>query len=70
MKLWSQYYNNVNKYFSKHVVYCSFVHAIAGIGMGVIIARPFDGGHPLQIGIALIVIATVAHIYPVLMKMK
>lgn len=57
-----------NKYFSKHVIFCSLVHAIAGVGFGIIIARPFDMGHPIQLGLLLILIGGVGHIIPFFMK--
>lgn len=55
-------------YFSKHVWYTSIVHAIAGVGLGIIIARPIDASHPVKLGLILLTVATLGHIYPMTLK--
>lgn len=40
---------NTIKYLSKHPMFNAMVHLSAGITVGIIIARPFDGGHPVQL---------------------
>ncbi len=56
------YTKKVMKYFSKHVTYNSIVHAIGGIGVGIILARPIDGAHPVRLGIILIAISLLGHL--------
>ena len=50
-------------YFKKHVAYTSFIHAIGGIGIGILIASPVAGIHPVRFGIALLVISLLGHLY-------
>ncbi len=56
------------KYFEKHAVYNGFIHAVAGIGIGIILARPIDGAHPIRLGIILIAVAVLGHLIPVWSK--
>jgi hypothetical protein len=56
------------KFFSKHVMFTSIIHATAGIGIGIILARPYDNGHPVQLGILLIAIGIVGHLIPFVLK--
>lgn len=70
MSFYSRYCESVMKYFSKHVMYNSAVHVIAGTGVGIIIARPLDGGHPVQLGLILIGVAVLGHLIPGIMGKK
>ncbi len=70
MGWYSKYYDRIIKYFSKHVVYNSVVHVIAGTGFGIIIARPLDGGHPVQLGLILVGVAVLGHVVPGMMGKK
>lgn len=56
------------KYFSKHPFYNSLVHACGGIAFGIIIARPFDGGHPLQLAGIFFAISLAGHLIPLVLK--
>lgn len=56
------------KYLSKHVWYNSLLHAIGGLGLGVLLARPMAADHPVRWGVALIAIATLGHLYPLTAK--
>lgn len=68
---WYQYYyKNATKYFSKHPIYNSTVHALGGIAIGLMIARPFDGGHPLKLALIFATLAVLGHLIPVVFKMK
>ena len=58
----------MNNYLSKHVWYTSVIHAIAGIGLGIMIARPLDNAHPVKLGLVLLAISGLGHIYPMMMK--
>jgi hypothetical protein len=70
MDWYSKYYNSVTKYFSKHVLYNSFIHVIAGAGIGIILARPIDGSHPVQLGLILIGVSVLGHLIPGIMGKK
>ena len=56
------------KYFSKYPMYNAVIHASGGIALGVLIARPFDGGHPLKLALIFGGIAVVGHLVPMAMK--
>lgn len=60
--------NKIMKYFSKHVIYSSLVHFTAGVGVGIIIARPFDGAHPVRLGLILLGIAVAGYLIPLWTK--
>lgn len=68
MSWYSSYYEKVTKYFSKHVIYNSTIHGLGGVAVGVLIARPLDGGHPLKLALILGGIAILGHLYPLTMK--
>ncbi len=55
------------KYFMKHPMYNAMVHLSGGIAVGVLIARPFDSGHPLQLALIFGGIALAGHLVPVVM---
>ncbi len=64
-------YEKATKYFSKHPMYNAIIHLSGGIAVGILIARPFDSGHPLQLALIFGAIALIGHIIPLLMgKMK
>lgn len=50
-------------YFKKHIAYTSIVHVIGGIGIGIIIASPVAGIHPVRWGIALLIVSLLGHVY-------
>ncbi len=56
------------KYFSKYPMFNAIVHASGGIAIGILVARPFDGGHPLQLAAIFAVIALAGHLVPLMMK--
>lgn len=53
----------INTYFSKHVTFNSLIHAIGGMGIGILIASPIVGPHPVRVGVTLLVIALIGHLY-------
>lgn len=67
MNWYSDFYEKTTKYFSKHPLYNAVVHLSGGIAIGVIVARPFDQGHPLQLAAIFGVIALVGHAVPLFM---
>jgi hypothetical protein len=54
-------------YFKKHPEFNGAVHALGGIGVGVLIARPFIN-HPVQMGALLLLLSVLGHLYPVWIK--
>lgn len=51
------------KYFSKHLMFADAMHAAGGLGVGIMIARPFDGGHPIRWGLAFLAVAILGHVW-------
>lgn len=49
-------------YWGKHPHYTAFVHSFAGLGAGLIL-RPWVGDFAVTIGIVLIIISVLGHIY-------
>lgn len=54
----------IEKYFAKNSMYNSVVHMVGGMGLGILITYPLVGDHPVRWGVALIVLAIVGHLYP------
>lgn len=61
-------YEKSIKYFSKHPMYNGTIHFSAGIAIGILVARPFDQGHPLQLAAIFGAIAIVGHALPLFIK--
>ncbi len=55
-------------YFSKHVMYNSLVHLVAGMGIGVLLVSPVFGMHTVRWGVVLLGIGVLGHLYPLLTK--
>jgi hypothetical protein len=60
----------MEKYFSKHVYYNSGVHFLIGIGLGILVSRPWAGAHPLRTGLIILLVGVILHAYPVMMGKK
>jgi len=50
-------------YFKKNPIFSAVVHSLAGIGVGILIASPIAGSHPVRWGLVFIVLAIIGHIY-------
>ncbi len=61
---------NAEKYFRQHPMYNSTIHAIGGIGIGILITYPFVGAHPVRWGVALLILSLLGHLYPLTLKGK
>jgi len=59
----SNLYKKATEYFKKHQAYNAVVHALGGIGVGVIIASPIAGEHPVRFGLIFLGICLLGHIY-------
>jgi hypothetical protein len=56
-------FKNGVDYFKKHPAYHGIVHGIGGIGVGILIASPLAGIHPVRWGVAFMAIALLGHLY-------
>lgn len=50
-------------FMKKHPAYVATIHAIGGVGIGILIASPVAGIHPVRWGIALLAISLIGHLY-------
>ena len=50
-------------FLKKHPEYNAMVHGVGGLGIGILIASPVAGVHPLRWGIALLAISLLGHLY-------
>lgn len=51
-------------------MYNATIHAAGGIAVGILIARPLDGGHPLKLALIFGGIAVFGHLYPIFIGKK
>ncbi len=58
----------LDSYFKKHAVYNAVTHMLIGLGVGILLARPLVGPHPVRWGLGLLVLGLVAHLYPLMVK--
>lgn len=58
----------MEKYFSKNAGYNAVVHAVLGVGIGILLTYPVVGAHPVRWGVALIVIGLLGHVYAGMQK--
>lgn len=61
-------YKDIMNYFKKHPSYNSVVHILAGIGIGILVARPFAGTHPVKWGVAFLTLSILGHLKPLFLK--
>lgn len=58
----------VESYFKRYPAYNALVHAIGGIGLGILLTHTVVDPHTMRWGLGLIVIAVLGHIYPWALK--
>lgn len=58
-----KYCQQIKKYFAKNPMYNAAVHVLTGIGIGIILARPLAGTHPVRWGIAFLTVALLGHLW-------
>lgn len=58
----------IEQYLKSHPMYSAAIHAIAGIGVGILITYPLVGAHPVRWGLTLLVIGILGHLYPLIIK--
>lgn len=56
-------YKTIEKYFKNHTMYNSFVHAVGGVGVGILITYPLIGEHPIRWGVGLLALSILGHLY-------
>lgn len=56
------------KYFATHVHFNSLAHLVIGLGLGFLLARPLDGGHPVRVGLVILGVGLLMRLKPLLMK--
>jgi hypothetical protein len=62
-KKYSSYEKKINHYFEKHPTFNSIIHAIGGIGVGILITSTITIFFPLFTGIILLGICLLGHLY-------
>ena len=50
-------------FLKKNPAYNATIHAIGGVGVGILIASPVAGEHPVRWGVALMAISLLGHLY-------
>lgn len=58
-----RYMKNALAFAKKNPVYVAVIHAIGGIGIGILIASPVAGTHPVRWGAAFIIVSLLGHLY-------
>lgn len=48
---------------NKYPAYNATIHALGGIGIGILIASPIAGTHPVRFGVTFLVLSILGHIY-------
>ena len=55
--------NKVLAFAKNNPVYVAVIHAIGGIGIGILIASSVAGVHPVRWGVAFIIVSLLGHLY-------
>lgn len=50
-------------FMKKYPAYNATIHALGGIGIGILIASPVVGTHPVRVGVAFLAISFLGHVY-------
>jgi hypothetical protein len=50
-------------FMKKHPAYNATIHALGGVGIGVLIASPVAGIHPVRFGIVFLTVSILGHVY-------
>jgi hypothetical protein len=51
-------------YFKKHPFYNAFLHLLAGAAIGIMIAYPIAGSHPLRWGLIILLVVVAGYLPP------
>lgn len=52
---------NMMKHFEKNPRFNSYVHVLAGVGIGFLLAYPVAGAHPVRWGLVFLVLSILGH---------
>ncbi len=61
-------YKQISQYLKNHVIYNAAIHALAGIGIGMLLTYPLAGSHPIRWGLGLLALGVLGHLYPLVKK--
>ncbi len=61
-------YKQISQYFKNHITYTSFVHVLAGIGVGMLLTYPLAGAHPVRWAVVFLAAGILGHLYPLIKK--
>lgn len=53
----------MDKYFAKNPRFNSWIHVVAGIGIGMFLTYPLVGMHPVEWGTAVFALAVLGHVW-------
>ena len=56
-------FKRMEKYYAKHMQANAGVHAILGLGMGILITHPLVDPHPVRWGILIVALGLLAHLW-------
>lgn len=59
----TKYIRHLNKYLAKNPEFNSVIHAVLGIGVGILITYPLAGIHPVRWAAVFIVAALLGHVW-------
>ena len=65
-KAYQSYYKNAVSFFSKHPEFNATIHALGGIGIGIIVANPLAKPHPVRWGLIFMALSLFGHVYAML----
>jgi len=55
-------------YFVKYPAMNALAHFLGGLGVGILLTRAVFDPHPIRWGVALIALAVIIHLYPLIIK--
>ncbi len=58
------------KSMSRHPWFNSWSHLVAGVGIGIIVARPLAVDHPIRWGVGFLAVFVLMHLYMTFMMKK
>ena len=61
-------YRQLVAHAKKHPHYNAVIHALIGLGIGILLARPVFTVHPMRWGILFLALGLLGHLYPLATK--
>jgi hypothetical protein len=53
---------------TKNPTYTATIHAIIGVGIGMLLTYPLAGIHPVRWALAFVAVGLLGHLYPLMLK--